>query len=681
MSMPSLRTLRPCAAALILQLAVAAGLAAQQSAIVEQLAPMLAAEDARDFKPELYRKGLLSPDSVVRRVAALGAGRIGDPAAVPLLVPILLDPDSTVRVAAAFGLGLLADTAGIQALIERLTGTPALDGPSAEEAITALAKIGGPRVAEFFEGVLGGRAPLTAPDREPLVEQAILECWRLGPDAPVTALLPFLEDSSLAIRWRATYALGRLKAPPAASRLSVSLRDPESSVRTFAARALTRSYVEAAGLAPASIGELLGRSAGDAVPQVRIAALRSLADYGDPALAKHVVPLLGDQFPNVQVEAATTLGALGGAEASAALARVVSGKGTFAVRRAALVGLARADTGAFGRAAGDWQRNADWRLRAAAAEGRAIAGPGTSPWFLDDPDGRVIAAGLQAWAGKVTGSDPALLAASRRLLGHADAGVRSVAGDVVSRAGDLADLPALVAAYRRSARDSFPDAALAALDGILAIRHSGPDGRSRVDAEFLATAGRPRDYLLRRWAEERWPEAAARWGPAYPIETGRTAQDYRDVAARYILAADSIARPHVLIDTEQRGVVEVQLQGPEAPLTVANFVRLVQRRFFDGHRWHRVVPDFVIQDGDPRGDGFGGPGGTIRDEINLLRYEAPMVGMALSGPDTGSSQWFINLSPQPHLDGTYTIFGKVVGGLAVLVRISQGEMIRTIRMN
>jgi cyclophilin family peptidyl-prolyl cis-trans isomerase len=256
-----------------------------------------------------------------------------------------------------------------------------------------------------------------------------------------------------------------------------------------------------------------------------------------------------------------------------------------------------------------------------------------------------------------------------------------VAGDIVSRAGDLADPPALAAAYRRAARDSFPDAALAALGGLVAIRDGSAAARSRVDGEFLGSSGRPRDYVIRRWAEDHWPEAVARWGPAYPLETGRTAQDYRDVAARYILAPDSIARPHVLIDTEDRGALEVELAGPEAPLTVANFVRLVARRYFDGHRWHRVVPNFVIQDGDPRGDGFGGPGTTIRDEINRLRYEAPMVGMALSGPDTGGSQWFINLSPQPHLDGTYTVFGKVVGGLAALVRITQGETIRTIRMH
>jgi len=199
-----------------------------------------------------------------------------------------------------------------------------------------------------------------------------------------------------------------------------------------------------------------------------------------------------------------------------------------------------------------------------------------------------------------------------------------------------------------------------------------------VDREFLQGTSRPENYLLRRWAEESWPEAAAKWGPAPPVATGRSLEDYRDVVKRYLVSPDSVARPHVVIDTEGRGLIEVELLGPDAPLTVDNFLRLVARRFFDRNRWHRVVPNFVVQDGDPRGDGFGSPGGAIRDEINRNRYEGPMLGMALSGPDTGMSQWFINLSPQPHLDGIYTVFGKVVDGTATLVRLTQGDVIRSI---
>ena len=351
----------------------------------------------------------------------------------------------------------------------------------------------------------------------------------------------------------------------------------------------------------------------------------------------------------------------------------------FGVRREALVGLARADSAAFEEASARWRTSRDWRERAAAAEGTAIAGPGARPWFLADRDSRVIAAGLQAWSGEVE-ADSALLAAARSLAQHRDAAVRSLAADVLARAAEPDDLSSLIAAYRRTGRDSFPDAALAALGAIQAIGASSPEARARVAQEFVSTAPRPDDYLVRRWAEQSWPELAARWGRAAPVATGRSAQDYRDLVRRFVVAPDSVARPRVVIETDQRGPLEIELLGPEAPMTVANFVRLVQRRFFDGNRWHRVVPNFVVQDGDPRGDGFGGPGGAIRDEINRHRYDGPMLGMALSGPDTGSSQWFINLSQQPHLDGTYTVFGRVTAGLASLARITQGDLIRTIRM-
>jgi cyclophilin family peptidyl-prolyl cis-trans isomerase len=119
----------------------------------------------------------------------------------------------------------------------------------------------------------------------------------------------------------------------------------------------------------------------------------------------------------------------------------------------------------------------------------------------------------------------------------------------------------------------------------------------------------------------------------------------------------------------------VELYPHDAPLTVDQFTRLVARRFFDGSRWHRVVPNFVIQDGDPRGDGNGGPGSTIRDEVNRRRYDRGAVGVALSGPDTGGSQFFITHSPQPHLDGTYTVFGQVVEGYDVLDLVAQGDRI------
>ena len=312
----------------------------------------------------------------------------------------------------------------------------------------------------------------------------IAEAWRLGPDAPVTVLLPFMEDTALGPRSRAVYSLGRLRAPAAGNRLLLVLRDPDDYTRSLAARALTRAYADTARLAPSAVSELLVRAADDPSGPVRINAVRSLGGYEDSTLSGKVVGLLNDPLPGVQVTAAEALGELGGAEAGRALGRFAAGKGSYGLRRAALLSLARTDTAAFAAAAARWRTSADWRERAAAAEGSAVAGPGKSPAFLRDRDGRVVAAGLQAWSAEVEGPDPALVAAARPLLGHADAAVRSVAADAVARAADPADLAALARMYGATRRDSFPEAALSALNAIAAIGKSSAAAQARVDREF-----------------------------------------------------------------------------------------------------------------------------------------------------------------------------------------------------
>jgi cyclophilin family peptidyl-prolyl cis-trans isomerase len=110
-------------------------------------------------------------------------------------------------------------------------------------------------------------------------------------------------------------------------------------------------------------------------------------------------------------------------------------------------------------------------------------------------------------------------------------------------------------------------------------------------------------------------------------------------------------------------------------MTVDNFVTLARSGYFDGQLFHRVVPNFVVQGGDPRGDGNGGPGHAIRDEMNQHRYLRGTLGMALSGPNTGGSQFFVTHAPQPHLDGGYTVFGQLLEGGDVLDRIVQGDRI------
>lgn len=129
------------------------------------------------------------------------------------------------------------------------------------------------------------------------------------------------------------------------------------------------------------------------------------------------------------------------------------------------------------------------------------------------------------------------------------------------------------------------------------------------------------------------------------------------------------------IETE-KGDIELELYPEYAPRTVNNFVFLAREGFYDGVTFHRVISDFMIQGGDPTGTGRGGPGYRFEDEFsgNPLIHETGVISMANAGPDTNGSQFFITHSPQPHLNGRHTVFGKVVNGQEVVDSIGQGDV-------
>lgn len=142
--------------------------------------------------------------------------------------------------------------------------------------------------------------------------------------------------------------------------------------------------------------------------------------------------------------------------------------------------------------------------------------------------------------------------------------------------------------------------------------------------------------------------------------------------------------PEMQIDTDKiyrvkmdtsKGMIELDLYPEYAPKTVNNFVFLTQQGYYDGVSFHRVIPNFVIQGGDPTGTGAGGPGYKFEDELrqNPLTHETNSLSMANAGPNTNGSQFFITHSPQPHLDGKHTVFGKVVSGADVVDAIRQGD--------
>ena len=124
-----------------------------------------------------------------------------------------------------------------------------------------------------------------------------------------------------------------------------------------------------------------------------------------------------------------------------------------------------------------------------------------------------------------------------------------------------------------------------------------------------------------------------------------------------------------------RGTIELELYPQHAPKTVNNFVFLANQGFYDGVTFHRVISDFMIQGGDPTGTGAGGPGYKFEDEVrdNPLTHEKGVISMANAGPNTNGSQFFITHSPQPHLNGKHTVFGKVVAGQDIVDATDQGD--------
>ncbi len=134
------------------------------------------------------------------------------------------------------------------------------------------------------------------------------------------------------------------------------------------------------------------------------------------------------------------------------------------------------------------------------------------------------------------------------------------------------------------------------------------------------------------------------------------------------------------IITTHEGEIKLDLDFKAAPNTVANFVHLADSGFYNGLSFHRVIPGFMIQGGDPAGNGTGGPGYHIDDEINNLKHETGVISMANRGPGTGGSQFFITHTPQPHLDGRHTVFGHVLEGQDVVCRIDAGDKIINIKI-
>ena len=666
----------------VLVAACAAGRTAPVAALgpadVGTYARVLAAADSRRPDSAAIGAAVASASPAVRRAGALAAGQLHLRSASPMLRALLRDPDSSVAARAAFSLGLLRDSASVPSLDSAL----AFAQPVAVQAAFALGELG-----EAARATLIGRAD----DAPPLVRaELLLATAKLRPVPPAPAIAA-LGSADPCVRWAGAYALSRPRVPAGVSAMIAFTRDPRllapdstvhapagayecapSETRAQVARALVRG---AAGdsLAASAIA-VLRTLALDKAPHVRINAVRALASFGDSAVAP-IVGATHDHDPNVRIAAAQ---ALAGRKLAVDLWVALSNADSSTMyRRSLLESATRSGVTLPAHAA--WRTAADWHLRAALADAAALApaaaaGTTVATPLLADRDPRVRQSAVAAVAAFL---DSAGGAARRPMvlgaLRDPDFFVRATAILALADSARASEIPAVLASYALAARDSGNDARIAAIRYVAAAWKRDSASVSDSLRRTIAALPPSDDPLVR--AEARGLTPLASWpgteGVARPA-------DWYERAVREIVSPTLAGAPlRARIETA-RGVVTLELLGEDAPLTVANFVALARSGFYRNVHFHRVVPNFVAQDGDPRGDGNGGPGYAIRDELNVQRYTRGAVGMALSGPDTGGSQYFLTLSPQPHLDARYTIFARVVGGEDVMDRLVQGDAISNI---
>jgi len=628
--------------------------------------------------PDLIR--LLSDEEArIRRRAALAIGRVALAEGAQPLVGVLADTDPEVRQVSAFALGLIGDKSAREPLVRALADPSPLVQGSAAEALgligdTADADAVGRMVAQIVQSPALAQPPAEEDDvrRDTPSAAARLGIYALVRLKAYPQLAAAVLDGSGQPRvrwWPVAYALQRLEDARALPALLTLAKDQNAYTRAFAVKGLG-TLKDAAAL-PVLMPLL---TSGDR--SVLIETVRALGRIGDRSAAEPLLRLVNAAAtdPFVRLEAVGAIGSLDVPAVADTLLDLLSDPSP-AIRGAALRSVATRDPENFMAVLSGLDPDTHWSVRAALA---TILGtltvdaalPRLEP-LLADADQRVIPFALAAL---VKLKAPKAIAILFERLKADDPIVRAAAATGLAELKPANGPAALVDAYQAGVNDATYAARAAVL---AALEKYGAAAALPVLQSALAD----KDWAVR----VRAAQIIKRLDPnriggdidasIRPAPTTVAAEVYSDANR-----TDPQVSTQAYIDTD-RGTIQIEFAVLDAPLTVGNFISLARKGFFNGLSVHRVVSNFVVQDGDPRGDGEGTPGYTIRDELNERPYLRGTVGMALDPwPDTGGSQWFITHSPQPHLDARYTVFGRVIAGMDVVDKIQQWDVIRRVRV-
>jgi cyclophilin family peptidyl-prolyl cis-trans isomerase/HEAT repeat protein len=654
-------------------LALLAGVGAAGSAPAQGLPPvaevqarLLASADARIADRATLLRLTEHPDASVRANVARVVSYLGSPSQVKVLERLVGDPQLEVRAAVAEAAGRLypdlvksdGTRTRLEQILLRLLGDR--DPVVRSAAAWGIGRAGLDHAGRYLVQRLQY-------ERDSMVKAAALaELWRTGGADWLGVAAAALTDPTPGVRFAAAWSLSRSPSPEAAGPLRLAARDPRAAVRVVALSAAQRGHGQALW------GELCAGT-DDNDPEVRIAAwtgLTAALDGGakgslpDEVRARLLAILRSDDPEKAQERyAAIRLAGIAKLDGDELRALLKADKPWLSGE--ALVAMARSGIPEATSAVAAWLGSSEAArrivgVRATRYRDGAVA---TLASLLEDSSPAVRLAVIDELVALKAAT---AVEALQRHFADGDPAVRAAAVDGCTKLGALPRSDTLLALLAKESGQTMPDAATA-LIAALAL-HDPLDLGAREQLKKLV-GGKDPVVARAAWAALR---AHGVHEELPMVATGKPIAFYRDLL-------EWAGHPRWLEIVTIRGTIQVRLDTARVPLAAYRITELADKKFFDDLTFHRVVPDFVVQGGDPRGDGWGGPGFTLRDELSLAPFDAGSVGLALAGPDTAGSQLFITLTAQPHLVGRFPRLGDVVAGFEVASRLRQGDRILRVR--
>ena len=649
-----------------------------------QLESILRLEDRRVACDSLINF-IYNPDPKIRARTVEALGKLQDPSCLALPLKMLDDSNPEVRLEAAFALGQLGDVKAEEELIDRLAVEESI--PVRIRIVEALGKLGTksafPTLMRLFNS-----------QDSKLKQATVLASARLAmrdlTDAALTkALVLLLQDRDVEVRWTACFALLQIGDLQTANALRKATHDKDSRVRIYAAQALGklqdvpslerfgsmlrndedwRVRVEVANALgnyplrkvanyfsllnqPVQVSQSILRAIG--MSGLQEPERKFLQNSREHNLAKHLLEqvLTFEHLDNGHGEndemqsKLRTPAEIGAALLSYAqllepkaidLISRFAGHSSASVRVRAMQALGETNSLRVIKILEDNYRDAPQAVKI------AIISAFTKIGYLTNP--RLLLNALQE-------QDHVLVALAAN-------------GLALDTENNKAHLGPIINSYKNLPKPIDIESAQIIFDAMARI---GDSRAVPILKEAMATTDQARS---RAAAEALRRITGEDFSAAIPTFTSSHSNfDHDDIA--------SLRGAEAFIKTS-RGNIEIKLFPEEAPLTVLNFVRLAEKGFYDRLTFHRVVPNFVTQAGDPRGDSWGSPGYRIRSEFNKHPYVRGTVGMANAGKDTEGSQFFITHAEQPQLEGLYTVFGQVTDGMEVVDAVQEGDLMQLV---